>query len=61
LLGDHLERVPGLVAEILGGHYKQGTVPELWDGHTSQRIADELILRDNSRSCDSGTASDPTL
>ncbi len=42
LLGDHIDRVPALVADILEGRYKTGTVPELWDGQTSRRIADVL-------------------
>ena len=29
--------------EILEGKAKQGTVPPLWDGHTSERIADILV------------------
>lgn len=30
------------VAEILAGRGKRGRVPELWDGHTAQRIAADL-------------------
>jgi len=29
-------------AEIFAGHGKQGRVPELWDGHAADRIADDL-------------------
>jgi UDP-N-acetylglucosamine 2-epimerase (non-hydrolysing) len=29
-------------AGILAGHGKQGRVPELWDGHAAERIADDL-------------------
>jgi UDP-N-acetylglucosamine 2-epimerase (non-hydrolysing) len=35
------------VEEILAGHGKIGTIPELWDGHASQRLAKVLI--DNLR------------
>ena len=30
------------VAEIVGGRGKRGRVPELWDGHAAERIADDL-------------------
>jgi len=29
-------------AETLAGHGKSGRVPELWDGHTAERIAADL-------------------
>jgi UDP-N-acetylglucosamine 2-epimerase (non-hydrolysing) len=29
-------------AVILAGNGKQGRVPELWDGHAAERIADDL-------------------
>ena len=31
-----------LIADILGGHYKKGSSPKLWDGNTSQRIVSVL-------------------
>lgn len=42
LLGDDVDAVPGLVGDIVAGRYKKGRVPDLWDGHTSARIADVL-------------------
>lgn len=31
--------------EVLAGHWPQGTVPPLWDGHTAVRVADSLQRR----------------
>jgi UDP-N-acetylglucosamine 2-epimerase (non-hydrolysing) len=37
-----LESLPGQIDRILTGNWKQGTVPELWDGATAPRIVDVL-------------------
>lgn len=34
--------LPGQVARILAGKWKQGAVPDLWDGATAPRIIDEV-------------------
>jgi UDP-N-acetylglucosamine 2-epimerase (non-hydrolysing) len=33
------------IGVILAGKWKRGRVPELWDGRTGERIADELAAR----------------
>jgi UDP-N-acetylglucosamine 2-epimerase (non-hydrolysing) len=37
-----IELLPSQVDTILAGNWKQGTVPELWDGNTGPRIIDEV-------------------
>ena len=37
-----IESLPGQVERILAGKWKQGSVPELWDGNTAPRIIDEV-------------------
>jgi UDP-N-acetylglucosamine 2-epimerase (non-hydrolysing) len=43
LIGEELERVFPLVAEIMEGSYKSSRVPRLWDGHASERIVRILL------------------
>ena len=43
LIGNTPQRITSAVDKILGGHGKVGRAPELWDGHTAQRIADILV------------------
>ncbi len=43
LVGGDLERLQAEVRLILAGQGKQGQCPPLWDGHASERIADEII------------------
>ena len=40
-----LETMPAQVRAILGGRWKSGRVPDLWDGRTAGRIADVLAGR----------------
>ena len=42
IIGADTELLQREVARILDGHGKQGRVPELWDGHAAERIADVL-------------------
>jgi UDP-N-acetylglucosamine 2-epimerase (non-hydrolysing) len=42
LVGTDRGAILSCVAAILAGSGKRGQVPELWDGHTSQRIAADL-------------------
>ncbi|MEO6239152.1 MAG: UDP-N-acetylglucosamine 2-epimerase (non-hydrolyzing) [Vicinamibacterales bacterium] len=42
LLGSDTERLQREVFAILGGAGKKGRVPELWDGHAAERIAEAL-------------------
>jgi UDP-N-acetylglucosamine 2-epimerase (non-hydrolysing) len=37
--------LPELAARAIAGHWKQGRVPDLWDGHTAERIVAVLIKR----------------
>ncbi len=32
------------VDEILNGNYKEGTIPPLWDGHTTERVLERVTL-----------------
>jgi UDP-N-acetylglucosamine 2-epimerase (non-hydrolysing) len=42
LVGRNRSRALGCVDEILRASGKRGRIPELWDGHAAERIADEL-------------------
>jgi UDP-N-acetylglucosamine 2-epimerase (non-hydrolysing) len=42
LMGTDTDRMQQEVLAILGGRGKKGHVPELWDGHAADRIADAL-------------------
>ena len=40
LVGRDPERIKREAMQVLSGHGKQGRIPELWDGHAAQRIAE---------------------
>ena len=42
MVGRDVAAIRKEAAGILAGHGKQGRVPELWDGHAADRIADDL-------------------
>ncbi len=42
MVGRDVASIRKEAAGILAGHGKQGRVPELWDGHAANRIADDL-------------------
>ncbi len=42
MVGRDVAAIRTEAAGILAGHGKQGRVPELWDGHAAERIADDL-------------------
>jgi UDP-N-acetylglucosamine 2-epimerase (non-hydrolysing) len=42
MVGRDLAAIRKEAAGILAGQGKQGRVPELWDGHAAERIADDL-------------------
>ena len=44
IIGDELEKLPGLVKDIEEGRYKKGKIPEKWDGKAAERIV-EVIQR----------------
>ena len=37
--------IEGKTEEVLGGTYKKGAVPELWDGAAARRIVEVLVER----------------
>ena len=43
LIGDDLIKLEKCVGEIIEGKWKKGTIPEFWDGKTSERIVSILI------------------
>jgi len=43
LVGNDTQKLRTLLADVLDGKYKQGTCPELWDGHAAERIAQALV------------------
>lgn len=43
LIGGDLERLHAEVGCILAGQGKQGQRPPLWDGHASERVAEEIL------------------
>jgi UDP-N-acetylglucosamine 2-epimerase (non-hydrolysing) len=43
LIGTDLEKVEKTAIEILNGNKKNGSIPEFWDGHASDRIVKTLI------------------
>ena len=43
LAGTDFTRVHSAVTEVLNGQIKKGSVPELWDGKTADRITDILV------------------
>ena len=45
LVGSNLARLDDELGRVLQGTFKPGGVPELWDGHTAERIA--TILSEN--------------
>lgn len=52
MVGRDIESIRYNAAEILAGRGKSGRVPELWDGHAAERIADDLagwLLERHSR------------
>lgn len=42
VLGDDTDRLLAEVLAVLDGRGKKGSIPELWDGHAAERIADVL-------------------
>lgn len=40
LVGDDCKLIVSIVEDILGGRFKKGMIPPLWDGKTSKRIVD---------------------
>jgi UDP-N-acetylglucosamine 2-epimerase (non-hydrolysing) len=51
LVGRDVRRILVEVKKVLGGNWKSGLIPPLWDGHTAERIADVLLAARPYRSC----------
>ena len=45
LIGTDLKKVEKSAMEILSGKIKKGKIPELWDGKTSEKIAEILLTK----------------
>ena len=45
LIGTNLEEVEKAALKILNGEKKKGSIPELWDGRTAERIAKILVKK----------------
>lgn len=43
LVGQDMDRLYREVQNILSGHARQGSIPQLWDGGTAERIVDVLM------------------
>lgn len=43
VVGSEPHRIRAAVDQILNGHGKTGAIPELWDGHASERAAQVLV------------------
>jgi len=43
LIGEDLDKLTKYLRIIIDDEWKRGTVPQLWDGHTSERIVEALI------------------
>lgn len=43
LVGRNAERLRSGVADALNGNWRKGIVPDLWDGHAAERIANILV------------------
>lgn len=44
LVGDDLQKLEGYLQKIIAGGWKKGTIPELWDGYSANRIVERLTL-----------------
>jgi len=47
LLGTDPKAIKPAMDKLFSGEWKKGTIPELWDGHTSERIVDCLMGIEN--------------
>ncbi len=43
LVGDDMTKLRTELSKILDGNAKRGTIPPLWDGHASERIANVIV------------------
>lgn len=43
LVGTDPSNIPGVLKKVFSGQWKQGRIPELWDGKAAERIVDVLV------------------
>ena len=43
LIGEDLDKLKLYLKKIIAGEWKKGSIPEFWDGHTSERIVKTLV------------------
>lgn len=43
LVGNDPEKIDTAFKTLLSGNWKQGSIPELWDGHAAKRIVNHLV------------------
>lgn len=43
LVGTDPSKIPGALEKVFSGQWKQGSIPELWDGKAAERIVDVLV------------------
>lgn len=55
LIGDDMQKLQTELSKILNGKAKRGTIPPLWDGHASERIADLILEGGSPRAASSPT------
>ena len=44
LVGTNPKNIKPAMDKLFAGEWKKGAVPELWDGHTAERIVEHLLL-----------------
>ena len=47
LLGTDPKAIKPAMEKLFAGEWKKGEIPELWDGHTSERIVECLVKIEN--------------
>jgi UDP-N-acetylglucosamine 2-epimerase (non-hydrolysing) len=43
LIGTNPKAIQPAMEKLFSGNWKKGSIPELWDGHTAERIVEELL------------------
>ena len=43
LVGNNKNKIAEAFRELLSGNWKQGQIPELWDGNAAERIINHLV------------------
>jgi UDP-N-acetylglucosamine 2-epimerase (non-hydrolysing) len=48
LVGDDFEKAEKTANDILNGSLKKGSIPDLWDGKTAERISEIIVSKLNN-------------